>query len=96
MNEMQTILQCLWERAKTRLSTAGVPPSEYVAYFDYIVEGLSRGFSVELREKYVRRGCDPEILEGLRDAAKPLEGELISIRLRKLREELSYLRRRSY
>jgi len=88
MDEIQMILQDLWRRMKMRLGSAGVPSSEYIAYFDYVVEGLSRGFSEELREKYIKRGCDPETLKALRNMAKPLEDEFIRIRLRRVKEKL--------
>jgi len=96
MDEIQMILQDLQRRMKMRLGTTGVPSSEYIAYFNYVNEGLSRGFSEELREKYIKRGCDPGILKALRDMAEPLKGELIRIRLRRMREKLSYLRRHTY
>jgi len=70
------------------LGNAGVPSSEYIAYFGYVNEGLSRGFSGELRGKYIKRGCDPEILEALRDMAKPLEDEFIRIRLYRMKERM--------
>jgi len=88
VEERQMLLKSIWINVKRHLEYMGVPSAELGVYRSYVVEGLSRGFSEELREKYIKRGCDPEALGALRNMAKPLEDEFTRIRLRRIKEKL--------
>jgi len=58
VKERQMLLKSIWMNVKRHLEYMGVPSAEPGIYHSYVAEELSRGFSEELKEEYIKRGCD--------------------------------------
>jgi len=86
--EERLIVKSAWSKAKRYLEGIGVPTAELGVYFDYLSEGLFKGFTDELKKRYSAKGCSPEILEAVERLVKHDTDIVIRSRLYKIKSKI--------